>query len=611
MATQVIPVGGDGEGLIEKDMEVIAQDVLTELNSSKKAIHTVGSSPGNNKTSSSESRFSQPKRSSTRSARSARSARGTRSPRQTLTRSVSAVPVRISEIAKDVTVILEKRKVFKKVESYGTAIMSITDMITDIIMISRFYASGRSHFANMTLIAVCTNLGIQSIITYIVNHKKSYQVQLKEQLIVISLMKPGVDIYRTMQLDTKKEKLKKLMEERTKVMSEAKLKGDRDEEEKKKDLESSEVVDARFMMTSGRAIEMCTEAVPGTVIQMSAFLSIRDGTALFSLLMSASAAAFMSAVISYEYDTDPFHRVHHFYGYIPNNMWSKVLVFTQLFLLSFFCLFVRAASFALLSLKGALTPALFIGAEFALYILIKAARKDYMYWVHVEGAKRHLATFLVRLIVKTIVDFVACVQFRHPLEAGGLCFSSSLLVTFLLGLFSAHTYEKKSEEDWDKAIVWTGMGLACGGLAISFAWLLLSIERPHVKSFFSLTKGSEHVCKIFKESKDMKSKMETFSYREELWRPFIEDEVRDWLNTVALPKLVLSLAHTPWFDDYHKSIIPDDMVDDPSMLARIRGKKVEELKKARRRSSLGALVTARRQSIANALDNAAEDGNGG
>ena len=52
---------------------------------------------------------------------------------------------------------------------------------------------------------------------------------------------------------------------------------------------------------------------------------------------------------------------------------------------------------------------------------------------------------------------------------------------------------------------------------------------------------------------------------------------------------MLGLVPPPWFDDYHKSIIPDDMVDDPTMLARIRGKNVEELKKARRRSSFGGL----------------------
>ena len=69
---------------------------------------------------------------------------------------------------------------------------------------------------------------------------------------------------------------------------------------------------------------MFAEAIPGVILQLTAILS-EDGTAssiaITSLLVSALTTGFISASISFDWDTDPEKRINNpdFYGYIPNN----------------------------------------------------------------------------------------------------------------------------------------------------------------------------------------------------------------------------------------------------------------------------------------------------
>ena len=68
---------------------------------------------------------------------------------------------------------------------------------------------------------------------------------------------------------------------------------------------------------------MFAEAIPGAILQLAAILS-EDGTAssiaITSLIVSALTTGFISASISFDWDTDPKKRLVNpeFYGYIPN-----------------------------------------------------------------------------------------------------------------------------------------------------------------------------------------------------------------------------------------------------------------------------------------------------
>ncbi|GMH67159.1 hypothetical protein TrRE_jg8480, partial [Triparma retinervis] len=389
-----------------------------------------------------------------------------------------------------------------------------------------------------------------SIATFTVFHKAPVWIQVKEQLILFSLLKPGVDVYRT----TMKDKLmarKRREEERTRRIT-----GEKKNEEEHI---TEQLVDERFQLTTGRAIEMCAEAIPGTVIQMSAFLGSSDFTALVSLLSSAGSAAFMSAVISYEWDTDPEGRINsQFYGYIPRGMGRKVLIFALQFTQCFSCLFVRAAALGLLSLRGGreggYAALAFLGAELGVYFAVKIWRNDYVYWLDFEGWKKHAATAIERLIVKLLTDWVSTHQFRIPYEVGGAAYSFSILTTLAFGAWAALGYEKLGEGDLEEADVRLAMGTCCLCLVGSYGAFLLVIERSHVRSFFDTRTGSQYLCQewaYYKENKLMKNMFVILNgYRESYWVPHIGEEVKEWLNNDALPKLLLGGRDVPWFDSH-------------------------------------------------------------
>ena len=70
-------------------------------------------------------------------------------------------------------------------------------------------------------------------------------------------------------------------------------------------------------MTFTKCIEMFAESIPGIIIQTSSIVkSLNSGesikvTVLLSLLISLLSSGFISATISYDFDTDPKKRGEH------------------------------------------------------------------------------------------------------------------------------------------------------------------------------------------------------------------------------------------------------------------------------------------------------------
>ena len=55
----------------------------------------------------------------------------------------------------------------------------------------------------------------------------------------------------------------------------------------------------------------------------------------------------------------------------------------------------------------------FVGGEMMLYFVWKIFRKDFMYWLRVEGFFGVVASFFNRVIAKVIADFSGCLQLRY------------------------------------------------------------------------------------------------------------------------------------------------------------------------------------------------------
>lgn len=325
-----------------------------------------------------------------------------------------------------------------------------------------------------------------------------------------------------------------------------------------------------------------TEAVSGAFIQGAAIFSstkFRTTTAFLSLTASITAAAFLSTLLSYEWDTNSSSRktAPDFYRYIPNSMSRKISCFMALFLLSAFNLVVR--TLVCLTVASRAIVVVFLVIELALFFVYKLVRGDLIYWPPFSGwPAKVVAALFMQLIAKLIVDWTACVQFRHPMEVGGMYFCFSMAMTVGVGFASTLAYKQDGELP-EKYIVTLLMSSACAGLFLSFVSLLLSMKREYVGTFVSLKTGSSYVQELFKNGNDDERRFVIFYYVDDKWIADIGDEVRVWLNE-RLPEW--SEITPDWLDKRKLKKIPD-WIDNASCLQKILAaeKSIKEWKNCR------------------------------
>ena len=80
--------------------------------------------------------------------------------------------------------------------SVGAA-LSMLDAVTDLYVISKYYSNaGLRGQANAMLAMIVTNMGVQMLLVLGQYKKKSLKVKVKEVLICLFFLRPGVDAYR-------------------------------------------------------------------------------------------------------------------------------------------------------------------------------------------------------------------------------------------------------------------------------------------------------------------------------------------------------------------------------------------------------------------------------
>lgn len=176
------------------------------------------------------------------------------------------------------------------------AVLSVTDLITDLFVLRQFWVGGEKmlKYRNATLASLATSIILQLLVVLLQNRKKGVRRILKEVAIVIAGMKPAVDAFR--------------------VASGA-------------EQEKNTMLDPTTEMTSCKVVEMFAENIPGIVIRTSAIINdLNSGesvnwTIYLSLAVSILATGFVSATLSYDWDTAPKNRaaMPNYYGYIPDS----------------------------------------------------------------------------------------------------------------------------------------------------------------------------------------------------------------------------------------------------------------------------------------------------
>jgi hypothetical protein len=101
---------------------------------------------------------------------------------------------------------------------------------------------------------------------------------------------------------------------------------------------------------------------------------------------------------------------------------SKMCCFCVLFVVHAAQVLSRTIMLALLFATQPWWAAVYLGGDFLVLVVVKAARRDLLYWVLGFGV---LLSLLARFVEKVFTDSTACVHFRHPLNLGGLYYTLS------------------------------------------------------------------------------------------------------------------------------------------------------------------------------------------
>ena len=168
-----------------------------------------------------------------------------------------------------------------------------------------------------------------------------------------------------------------------------------------------------------QGIELATESIPGCVLQIYVVLRNPEEVgigALVSIAISALTTGFTSALISFDKDIDVLGRKQspNFCGYIPDDHATRGRCFFLMTIMSALHNLSRSVGCALLAQSGKSAILYFVVGEMTFYLLLKIGRRDFMYWVPVEGLLSVVASFIFRVAVKCIVDFSGCIHMRHP-----------------------------------------------------------------------------------------------------------------------------------------------------------------------------------------------------
>ena len=234
--------------------------------------------------------------------------------------------------------------------------LSVMDVATDIFVIVGYMGKEETRGYGYSLMGMVVGSMVLQLLLVFVQHRKRPLKMLGEMLIVLTGLKPGFDAKH--------------------VCS-------------GKEMDENSVMDAKTELLLAKCSEMFCESIPGCLLQQYVLLKQRelvDRATVGSVLISAMTTGFSSASMSFDKDVDPASRKYSpdFYGYIPDGN-SRTLIFGCMLLNSALLLLIRSFSAAVLMLVKKRYFMLFWAGDMALYLLQKVARRDFYYWIPVDG----------------------------------------------------------------------------------------------------------------------------------------------------------------------------------------------------------------------------------
>ena len=320
-----------------------------------------------------------------------------------------------------------------------------------------------------------------------------------------------------------------------------------------------------------KASELAFESIPGCVLQLYVWLDNpkEAGTyALVSIGISAATTGFTSAMMSFDFDVDVSRRKNQpkFYGYIPDDHALRGRCFVLMTVISSLHNLSRSVGVALLATNNdKLLAWIFVGGEIGLYLgerkgdvevggkhaiktqngpassyrtinlttyspqilVYKALRRDWRYWIRVEGLVSVLSSLICRVSVKVIVDYSGCIHFRHPFELGGAGFSLSMLWAQAFPFVALQFYDVDEEM---KSRITIFLGGSFGLWVALNVMFFCTVDLSYVHTFFGTMTGPQYSCKMFLETEEDSLKWDAVFTNRIQYTESIHGEVKEWVK---------------------------------------------------------------------------------
>jgi hypothetical protein len=381
----------------------------------------------------------------------------------------------------------------------GTATSTI-DLFTDIFVTYMFWSTGKRAYFVASLSSLVFSVVLSLNIVYVQNRGSSTQVILKECIPVLLGLKPTLDAYRVASGET---------------------------------IRTGATMDTYLELSAVKACELFTESIPGAIIQTMALLTTDDisRASCMSLAASALSTGFISATISYDFDTDPMHRERspEFYGFVPQNATRRSIVFGTIVLFSATTLIIRCLAIVLFGLIGIGWAFMFLILDLSLFLFVKIARDDFWYWVPLGGKAEIFSSLSVRIVGKVVCDFTSIVQLRHPNEVGGASWTFGTLLTLASLPLAISVYIMQGgEANVQSKAIFCAKVLIPSSLSMLLLFFVI-INRKYLNTFISTETARAMTIRHFRTFEDEFKADAVLLKSFKIWCP-IEKEVKAWVE---------------------------------------------------------------------------------
>ncbi|GMI09905.1 hypothetical protein TrLO_g15291 [Triparma laevis f. longispina] len=428
------------------------------------------------------------------------------------------------------------------------AVVSVADLATDALVLKQFWEGGADmiSYRNSQLASLSVAIALQLALVLVQNRKKGFLRILKEVLIVLTGLKAPADAYR--------------------VVIGAKL-------------EKDSFVNPMMELTATKLCEMFAESIPGIIIQASAIMtSLEAGAAVSStvytsIFLSVLTTGFIGATMSYDFDTDPSRRSFNpeFYGYVSDATEKRLLALVSMIGISASLVLMKSilvVSLGRISLEYVLFYLLF---DMGMYLVYKIVRRELTYWVPAGLG----LSVIFRVVIKVVVDFTGCIQFRHPYDVGGLYFTLNLFfpaigMALLLGFINDGTFTSSTMTLLREATIFLGVGL------FSFLTIFFFVmEKGRMRSFFSTESAQQYSMRQFMEGGDAEKQI-VFYNNMYYWEP-IKEDIEQWLHAGWHR---WEEEKPVWFTEAWRLKVPDEMK--PERVSMVSGQRSSGGRSSRR-----------------------------